>query len=221
MERYVAVTGGQKAYDRVMNLTMEANWSLNGAAVARNTIYVTRAGNYHNVITGSFSAEDGLRDGVAWMKAAGKNEIVKSGPARALILRSSALLADSQWRRYYSSVKMAGIKAVAGRPCYEIEAEVATGGKVTLDYDIDTGLMLRHAEEGAEIIAGEYFTVDGVKVPRSFQFNIGGASFSVVVERMLFNQEIPDEKLALPPDIARLAKKRWTPPPTAALATRQ
>ncbi len=98
---------------------------------------------------------------------------------------------------------------------------MATGGKVTLDYDIDTGLMLRHAEEGAEIIAGEYFTVDGVKVPRSFQFNIGGASFSVVVERMLFNQEIPDEKLALPPDIARLAKKRWTPPPTAALATRQ
>ncbi len=92
-----------------MNLTMEANWSLNGAAVARNTIYVTRAGNYHNVITGSFSAEDGLRDGVAWMKAAGKNEIVESGPARALILRSSALLADSQWRRYYSSVKMAGI----------------------------------------------------------------------------------------------------------------
>ena len=218
LDRYVAVTGGQRAYDRVSNLTMESSWSLNGAAVARNTMYVTRAGNYHNVITGSFSAEDGLRDGVAWMKAGGKNEIVESGPARALIMRSSVLLSDGQWRRYYSSVKMIGVKTIAGKQCYEIAAEVATGGKLTLDYEVDSGLMLRHAEEGAEIIAGEYFTVEGVRVPRLFQFNIGGASFSVVVERMVFNQPIPDEKLALPPDIARLAKKRWTPPAPAAPA---
>ena len=95
---------------------------------------------------------------------------------------------------------------------------MATGGKLTLDYEIGSGLMLRHEEEGAEILAGEYFTVDGVKLPGLFQFNIGGTSFTVVVERMLFNQQIPDERLALPVDIARLAKRRWTPPAPAAPA---
>jgi hypothetical protein len=219
LDRFIAVTGGQAAYDRIENRTIEATTStLLGITLARNTEYVTRAGSYRNIVTGLAATEFGLNDGVAWMSAAGKSEIVEAGPERALILRSAVFLADSQWRRYYSSVKMAGVKIVAGKRCYEIEAKLAAGGSQTLGYEIESGLLLRHTEDNAEITAEEYFAVEGIRMPRRCKMSTYGIPLTITIDRVAFNRQIPESTFALPPEIARLAGKRWMPPPNASAA---
>lgn len=220
LDRYVAVTGGQAAYDRVMNRVIRGAYKVLGATVARNTEYVTRGGSYRNIITwpgGLGDAEQGLNDGIAWMKAGGKSEIVEAGPERALILRSAVLLSDGQWRAYYSSAKTTGVSDVAGKRCYKVEAELAAGGHQTLYYEVATGLLVRHSEEGAEVTAEEYAKVDGILVPRRFTMSAYGVPMSVEAE-VHFNQALPESTFALPPEVARLARKRWIPPPAQPVA---
>jgi hypothetical protein len=79
---------------------------------------------------------------------------------------------------------------------------------------------LRHTEEGAEIIAEEYFSVDGIRTPKRFRMRTYGVPMTIEVREIRFNQVIPDSMLALPAEIARLAKKRWTAP-SPAVASRQ
>ena len=217
LDRYVAVTGGQSAYDRVQNQVLRTSASMSGQILAQSTDHITRDGKFRHSTAGA--EETGINDGVAWIKTKEKAEILESGPQRAIVLRSGFLLSDSQWRRYYSSAKMAGMTTVDGRPCYELAVNSALGGSQTLDYEFKTGLLLRHSEPGTagsgdvEITAREYFEVEGIKMPRRLLMKLGATTLEISVDELRFNQVIPDSTFALPPEIARLARKRFVARP--------
>ena len=213
LDRYIAVTGGQAVYDRVQNQVLKMSTSLAGRVVAQSADYITRDGRFRHSTPGL--EESGVGEGLVWIKTKEKAEILESGAQRAVVLRSGFLLSDSRWRRYYSSVEMAGTVTVEGRPCYRLAVNSALGGSQTLDYEIKTGLLLRHSEPGTggvgdvEIVAREYIDVDGVKMPRRLSMKVGGTTLEITVDEVGFNQDIPDSVFALPPEIARLARKRF------------
>jgi len=216
LDRYVAVSGGQAAYDRVQSEVKRTTVTVSGAKVAETVSYTTRNGNFRFIARGAGGQSDlGVNDGVAWTRSAERAEILETGEDRAQALQSAELLPEGHWRKFYKSVEMLGPDAVDGRPCYKLKVVPFAGEPHTLWYDQRTGLEVKEVEPvpgggEAEMTGGEYFESSGIRLPHVFQVRMNGVVLTTTVDDVRFEEAIPDSVFALPPDIERLMKRRFS-----------
>jgi len=57
---------------------------------------------------------------------------------------------------------------------------------------------------------GEYFESSGIRLPHVFQVRMNGVVLTTTVDDVRFEEAIPDSVFALPPDIERLMKRRFS-----------
>lgn len=214
LDRYVAVTGGQAAYDRVQNQVMKFTISMGGRVVSQATSYRTRTGDYRetgNAFGGP--ADAGVQGGVAWSRFGETAHLLDTGEERAQALRSAVLLPEGQWRTYYTAAETSGTGAINDKPCYVLKVVPFAGGPRKLYFDRQSGLLLRDvgpAPDGnvVEYAFEEYFEAGGIRLPRVISLSAGGATLRTVVDEVKFNEPVPDSMFVPPPEISRLLKKR-------------
>src|SRR5436190_11217464 len=117
LEKYVAVTGGKPAYEKMRTQITTAVMEFIGKGVKANMTMYHSEGNKSYMVTeiqGIGKMEEGTDGSVVWERSALKGPRVKSGEERAVSLRGADIRHDLRWREYFTKIDVTGIEPIDG-----------------------------------------------------------------------------------------------------------
>jgi len=218
LDKYIEVTGGKAAYEKKRSEISSAVMEFVGKGVKANmTIYHSEPNKSYSVveIEGIGKIEEGTDGSVVWERSALKGPRVKTGEERAVSLRAANIHHDSRWRDFFQKVECTGVEPIDGHVCYRVVLTPKDGQPETRYYDKKSFLLVRtnmimKSEMGeipAESSVSDYRTVDGVLVPFLVKQKVLGQEFTVTLQSVKTNVEIPTDRFALPDDVKALAAR--------------
>jgi hypothetical protein len=216
LDKYIAVTGGKAAYEKVHTQVSTAVMEFIGKGVKANmTLYHAEPTRSYMVveIEGIGKMEEGTDGSVVWERSALKGPRIKTGEERAVSLRAAALQHDTHWRDYFTKVECTGVEPVDGHVCYRLVLTPRDGQPETRYYDKGSSLLVRTSmimktemgEIPAESSVGDYRKVDGVLTPFLVKQKVLGQEFTITLQSVKNNVEIAKDRFALPDDVKALA----------------
>jgi hypothetical protein len=218
LDRYVEVTGGKAAYEKrkneVVTGTVEfAALGLKGTMVE----YYEDPGKYYVAmdLAGVGKIESGLSGGVAWENSVLQGARIKTGEERAQAVREATMNGTYHWRDLYSKAETAGEETVDGEPCYKVVLTPAEGNPVSMYFEKKSGLMRKTSvvvasqlgDIAAESTSTEYHRFDDILLPAKITEKAAGQEFTITIQSVKANQDIPAAKFALPDEVKALLAK--------------
>ena len=216
LDKYIEVTGGKAAYEKKRTEISSAVMEFVGKGVKMNmTMYHAEPNKSYSVveIEGIGKIEEGTDGSVVWERSALKGPRVKTGEERAVSLRAANIHHDSRWRDFFQKAECTGVEPIDGHICYRVVLTPKDGQPETRYYDKKSFLLVRtnmimKSEMGeipAESMVSDYRTVDGVLVPFLVKQKVLGQEFTVTVQSVKTNVEIPKGRFNVPDDVKALA----------------
>ncbi len=217
LDRYVEVTGGKSAHNKVKSAVMEGTMSIPAQNISVKVTSYLKEPNLKyqsSEFPGVGMFEEGSDGKVAWTKSAMMGARLKDGDEKAMALQS-ALNKDANWRDYFTKAETVGVETVDGKQCYKLELTPKVGRKETRYYDKSTGMIVKISsiyvtqmgEVPSEITIGEFTTVEGVKTPRTITTKVMGREMNMKFDSVKYNVEIPADRFKLPADVQALVDK--------------
>ena len=120
LDKYIAVTGGKAAYEKIRTQITSAVMDFTGKGVKANmTMYHAEPVKSYSVveIEGIGKMEEGTDGSIVWERSALKGPRIKTGEERAVSLRAANIQHDVRWRDYFTKVECTGIEPIDGRIC--------------------------------------------------------------------------------------------------------
>ena len=217
VDRFVAVTGGKAAYNRVTSELAEGTVNMGAQGVSGSVKVFKKAGNSYTVIEieGVGKLEEGVLGGIAWENNKITGARVRTGEEREVHVRNAAIDLDQQWRKYFPTAELAGSETVAGEDCHKVIMRPKSGEPETRFFSKKTGLLLKMSATmptqmgpmPMESTSLDYREVQGVKRPFKLGVMAGGQSAEMVFTKWTINGAIPDNAFALPPEVVSLVPK--------------
>ena len=217
VDRFVAVTGGKAAYNRVTSELAEGTVNMGAQGVSGSVKVFKKAGNSYTVIEieGVGKLEEGVLGGIAWENNKITGARVRTGEEREVHVRNAAIDLDQQWRKYFPTAELAGSETVAGEDCHKVIMRPKSGEPETRFFSKKSGLLLKMSATmptqmgpmPMESTSLDYREVQGVKRPFKLGVMAGGQSAEMVFTKWTINGAIPDTAFALPAEVRSLVPK--------------
>ena len=218
LEKYIEVTGGKQVYEKRKSEIITGSLDFAGQGIkGKIQRYSAEGDKYYSTleIPGIGTIEMGVTGGVAWEKSAILGPRVKSGEEKAQALREAALNASLNWRKYYPKVQVDGIEAVDGEDCYKVVMSPPEGHAQTMYFQKKSGLAVKittvassqMGEIPVQILVTDYKNFNGLWVPAKTTQKAAGQEFTISIDKVQLNPEIPEERFALPAEIKALVEK--------------
>jgi Protein of unknown function (DUF620) len=219
LDRFIEVTGGKAVYEErkteVVTGTVEfAAAGLKGTMVT----YYSEPDKYYMAmdLAGVGKIETGLNEGVAWENSVLQGPRIKTGEEKAQAVREAAMNGSYRWRDLFDKAETAGEETVEGEPCYKVVLTPKTGSPVTMYFEKKSGLLRKTAvvvasqlgDIAAETISKEYRRFEQILAPAKVTEKVVGQEFTITIDSMKANQEIPPEKFALPEEVKALLARQ-------------
>jgi hypothetical protein len=219
LEKYIEVTGGKAAYEKKRTEVSSAVMEFVGKGVKANmTSYHAEPNQSYTVveIEGIGKMEEGTDGTVAWERSALKGPRLKTGEERTISLRGADIQHDIHWRNYFQKVECTGVEPIDGHVCYRVALTPKEGQPETRYYDKKSYLLVRTnmiiktemGEIPAESSVSDYRSVDGVLTPFQVKQKVLGQEFTVTLQNVKNNVEIPKDRFALPDDVKALVSRQ-------------
>jgi hypothetical protein len=215
LDRYVEVSGGKAAYDRLRTRVVKGTMTVAGLKGTVTRYQARPAKLYTEVVLEKVGPiEEGVSDGVAWSRDRTTGVRVKTGMDRAVALREAIFNGEAEWRKLYPKAETVGQEEVDGKSCYKVELTPAEGKPVTTYYlDKASGLPRKIAltvelgkrQVRVEVFPGDYRKVDGILIPHSTRQRVGKEEIVISISSIEHNTDIPGARFALPADVKKLA----------------
>lgn len=218
LDRYVEVTGGKAAYDKIHTEVAKGTMELTGKNVKGAIVsYEAEPNkNYSAVeIEGVGKVESGTDGTVAWESSAIAGPRIKTDIERDEMIRASVFNAHLNWRTLYNTVETAGSETVDGEDCYKLVLTPKTGRPETEFYSKKTGLLVKTStinttqmgEIATEAFVKDYKDVSGVKMAFTRVNRVAGQEIQVHLDSIEVNVDIPKNRFDLPEEIKTLLRK--------------
>ncbi|MGD0872949.1 MAG: DUF620 domain-containing protein [Bryobacteraceae bacterium] len=219
LDKYVEVTGGKAAYQK-LHSQMESGIFEVSAAGIKGAVTSYRAEpnlTYTEIVLeGIGKIADGFDGKVAWSNSAMQGPHVKDGAERAQAMQTARFNAELHWREDYKTAETAGIEAVDGKDCYKVVLTPAEGSPVTHYYDKDSGLLVKmslisHSPMGevpADSFVSDYRKEGDILMAHKVRQSIAGQEFTITIDNVKSNVEIPKNRFDLPDEIKALVNKK-------------
>jgi hypothetical protein len=219
LDRYVEVTGGKQAYaarkSEVARRTMEyPAMGLKGKAMT----YYGEAGQYRASIElpGIGVMEFGVTDGIAWQNSMLTGPRILTGAERAEAMKDATLDAEYNWRKLYSKAETVGEEAFNGEASYLVRMTPNGDEPESWFFSTKSGLLLgmrsvtstQQGDVPVEIAYGEYKSFGGIQKPSKETQKAAGQEFTLALESIEVNVEIPAAQFSFPADVAALVAKQ-------------
>ena len=215
VDKYIEVTGGKAAYQKKSSEISTGVMEFTGKGVKANiTIYVTAPNKSYSVvlIEGIGKMEEGTDGVIAWERSAIKGPRIKTGEERAIAIRGATIQNDVRWRDFFTKAEFTGVEPIDGHVCYRVVLTPKEGQPETRYYDKQTHLLVRTntivktemGEIPAEISASDYRDVDGVLTPFLMKQKVLQQEFTITMQSIKTNIDIPADRFALPADVKAL-----------------
>jgi hypothetical protein len=218
MDRYIDVTGGKAAYAKHRSAIeyghMEfAALGLKGTLVT----YAAEPDKYYSSadLEGVGKLEMGVTNGIAWENNPLTGPRIKTGEEKLQALREARLNSDYHWRELYAKAETTGSETVDGEDCYQVTLTPAEGKPVKMYFGKKSGLLRKTTlvaasqmgDIPAELIAQEYRVFGGILAPAKVLQKAAGQEFTITIDNVKENAEIPADRFDLPAEIKALLEK--------------
>lgn len=218
MDRYVEVTGGAAAYDKLHNEVTIIDMEFVGRGIKGTlTRYSDSSNNSYSTgqLEGVGKLEEGVYNGQAWENSAMMGPRVKQGAENADAVRDGFFNASRYWRKLYKA-ETTGIETVNGEDCYAVVLTPLTGGKPeTMYMSKKTGYMVKlkrtvvsaMGEIPLEATASDYKRFGEIIYPGRLVQTFAGNEIAFTTVSVKTNQELPPDRFEPPAEIEKLIAK--------------
>lgn len=223
LDRYVEVTGGREAYEKLRTLKMQLLYKAPAAHLeGKMTTYQEAPNKFLNVLDlGALGkSEEGYDGQVAWEMSLMGGPRIREGLEKAFAARLARFNSDLHWRELYKEAKNLGIGQVNGEECYNIELTPHEGAPEHRYFSKATGLATRgtmHHPTPLGVIPVdsyvlEYKQVGDIKVPS--RINQKAGPNEVVLELISYETNIElAARIFEPPDQVKKLLAKDAPAP--------
>jgi hypothetical protein len=219
LDKYVEVTGGKAAYEKLHSQMASGIFEVPAAGIkGAIAMYSAEPDLAYNevVFEGIGKITDGSDGKVAWANSAMQGPRVKEGAERAEALQAARFNGELHWRETYKTAETTGVEAVDGKDCYKVVLTPAEGSAVTHFYDKDSGLLVKvsHTAQSpmGEVQVDSFFTEyrkeGDILMPHKVRQNAAGQEFTITIDTVKLNPEIPKDRFDLPDEIKALINKK-------------
>jgi hypothetical protein len=214
IDRFIEVTGGKAAYDKVYNRVRHDRIVHVGMGFEDEAdIYTARPDKRYIHITSEVmgNVENGSDGNIVWYQPHGAKPRVEMGEARLAQLSDLAFDRMDNWRAYYEKVELVRKTPIDGRPCYEVLMTPNVGRQETHYYDTESGLLVNTRKTLLSsfmptivfnISLSDYRAVDGILLPHKVQqrFEQCGSQREMIfiTERVEHNVDLPSDRFTPP-----------------------
>ena len=218
LDKFVEVTGGKVAYEKIHNEKSTGTFEFVGKGV-KGTLTSYRAEPnkmYTRVELENIGAIEHGTDGeTAWTLSALQGPHIAQGEERALALREATLREPLLWRKLYKSAETAGVENVDGAACYKVVLTPNEGKPETQYYDKKSNLLVKMTmtvvsqmgEIPSEMVISDYKAQNGLLSPRKTHNKVLGQEFETTVGQVDYNIDMPKDRFDLPNEIKALVTK--------------
>lgn len=215
LDRYVEVTGGLEAYNRIKNRVTESIFEIPQMGIRAtitsyhskpNMIYVKMASDKLGTV------ESGSNGDVAWEKSMMMGPKIKEGDEKADALRDALFDSQAYWRDVYHSVECVGIETIDGKLCYKVVMTPKIGNAQTFYFDKESNFLIRaewiaKLQMGTipvEVLVSDYKKVDGILIAHRASVKAMGQERLMTTIRVEHNVKLPESIFKLPEEIQAL-----------------
>jgi hypothetical protein len=218
LDRYVEVTGGKEAYAGHKSEVESGTLVYPAQGIkAKITRYAAEPDNYlaSVEITGIGKMDTGVTDGIAWDNSVVLGARIKSGDEKALAIREATFNATLNWRKIFAKAETTGTETVDGEVCYKVLLTPKEGRAETRYYSRESGLLLKATtvavtqmgEVPVEMRFSGYKEWNGVRTASVITQKAAGQEFTITIENVRVNEEIPAGKFAMPTEVRAILGK--------------
>ena len=146
LDKFVEVTGGKAAYQKLHSLMLTGTFEMSAAGIkGAVTSYRAEPNLTYTeiVLEGIGKIADGFDGKVAWSNSAMQGPHVKEGAEKTQAMQSARFNSELHWREDYKTAETTSIEAVDGKDCYKVVLTPAEDSPVTHYYDKDSGLLVK------------------------------------------------------------------------------
>jgi outer membrane lipoprotein-sorting protein len=217
LDKYVEVTGGKAAYEK---LHSETSTSVMEGMGVKGQVISYHAGPDKLLvemnIEGMGKMMEGSNGEVAWAVNAMQGPRIKDGAEKSEAILHAQFNGELRWKELYTHAETTGIENVAGKDCYKVVLTPKNGGNpITRWYDKDSGLMLKMrvkanspmGEIESDSDVSDYRKEGDILMPHKVVQHIATMEMSITVENVKHNADIPKDKFDLPAEIKALQSK--------------
>ncbi len=218
LDKYVEVTGGKAAYEKIKNRVTKLTFEMVSQGIkAPMTIYSAMPNKLYFLLESDAlgKIEKGVSGDVAWEITMMMGPQVKEGQEKIDMLRDATFDAAVQWRKLYNKAECVALETIDGKPCYKIIMTPNEGKPRTFYYDQSSNLLVK-VEAVAETMMGsiplvsipsDYKKVDGILMAHKTRVIVMGQERILTIESIEHNVEMPADRFELPDPIKELLKK--------------
>jgi hypothetical protein len=220
LDRFVEVTGGAAAYEKLQNQVITGTVEFVDAGIKGTTIEYRAAPAkvYRAVdIPGVGKIEAGTDGSIAWELSSETGPRIKTGEEAAAALREANFNVPLHWRDIYKRAENVAREMVDNEPSFKVVLTPGTGKPVTHYYSETSGLLTRIVMSSITPTMGEVATVTSVSEYRSegtilvahrLRRKLLSQQIDTRIDRVEFNVAMPQDPFVLPAAIRSLLVKK-------------
>jgi zinc protease len=216
LDRFVEVTGGKAAYQKIHTEVSSGSMTIAGMA-GKATVYKAEPDKSYTevVFEGLGAMQEGTNGTVAWSNSAMQGPHVKEGDEKAAALLTAKFDREVNWRGLYTKVETAAVEQVDGKDCYKLVLTPKAGKPETRFYDKESGLLRKSVvtavtamgEITVESALDDYRKDGEILSPHKLTNKTMGQQFVITIDKIQYNTEIPAGKFEAPEAVQALLNK--------------
>jgi hypothetical protein len=217
LDRFVEVTGGIKAYDKIENRKTVSKLDIPAQGMTFTiTMYTKRPNQTYSIIENAMIGQmkKGVSGDVVWETSIMTGPIIKEGVQRENTLRESAFERYVYWRDNFEKAELTGEETVQGIETWKVVLTPAAGETLTMFFEKESGLIRRvdtvaDTEMGkipVEAYLSDYREVDGILLTFKTTIKLLGQERVFTTESVEQNIEMPEGTFDLPEEIRAIQK---------------
>lgn len=218
IERYIEVTGGRAAYEKITNRESVGTMEIPQQGLKGSTTMLQAAPNrmLMKIDLGGFGSQTTGTDGVnAWSVDTMQGARVLEGDEKSAMLRQSTFNGELNWEKLYKEVKAESEEEVNGKPAYAVSMISLDGQKSTNFYEKESGLLVKTmtiakspmGEIPMESTYTEFKATDGVTMPHKTTISSSmGMQIVMTIDSLKQNIELAPDAFAMPEEVRKLSE---------------
>ena len=206
--RYVEAIGGRAAWESLRSRTSLGTIEFTSIPLSGTVMIHEKAPNrvLQVVIVEGAVFRQGFDGRVAWSDDPQDGVKTKSGEELSEAARDADFYRPININKMYSKIAVTGQEEIEGRTAYLVEATSTDGTVEKVDFDAQSGLIVRaiaqrHVGQNVTTFQQDlqdYREVDGVKLPFTVVQTGGGAPFTIHFGEFHHNVDLEDSEFAKP-----------------------
>lgn len=221
LQKYIDASGGEAAFKRVNTVVMRGTMEIKAQGIkAEMILYRADGGKSYSMmeIPGMGKQEEGSNGDVVWEKTA-MGPRLKDGVEKFIVTCAGEAMAE--YARVaigkdscYSKIELGGSDTVDGKPVWKLLLTPKQGKVEEQYFDKLSGLMVQQklimptplGEIPILLGIGGYKKLEGLETPTLVTMRMGPVEMSMNFHSINFNEKIPEQIFAVPPEIDALVR---------------